>query len=197
MPNTALRLSAFIRTAFTPSTSEPVIRKRTTQRRGDDQREDEGEVRAEAVLEVDVSGGIAGDAEVERRSQSAHVMHELSAGCAVGRRRRRDVDAARAGARPAGRRDRRHVGECADPRGEGGHLARAGRGADHDFERRGAAGREVACAVPRRRDSALALRGELAGVGGQELDRRERHPERDQRRCGEQRDPARARDHEP
>ena len=38
------------------------------QRRGDDEREHEGEVRAEAVLEVDVSGRIARDAEVERRS---------------------------------------------------------------------------------------------------------------------------------
>ena len=57
-------------------------------------------------------------------------------------------------------------GSARMPRGEGGHLARAGRGADHDFERRGAAGREVAAqcrvdAIARSRcaGSSLALAG--------------------------------------
>ena len=145
------------------------------QRRGDDEREHEGEVRAEAVLEVDESGGIARDAEVERRSQRAHVMDELSAGCAVGRRRRRDVDEREVAARPAGR--------ARPPRRPGGRgCVRRGRSAARDpagapTTTSSGAVRPGGNSRAKRRVDAMGARarGQFAGVDGQELDRRERH----------------------
>ena len=101
------------------------------------------------------------------------------------------------------RRPARWAGATADTSGSARMRAaravtwrRTGRGADDDFERRGASGREFGaqCRVDAIRARAA---GEFAGVGGKELDRRERHSERNQPGRGEQCDPAWARDHEP
>ena len=45
--------------------------------RGDYHREDSRQMGAETVLEIEVGGGLAGDAEVDRRTDRADVTHEL------------------------------------------------------------------------------------------------------------------------
>ena len=196
MPNAALRLSVFIRTAFTPSTTEPVIRKRSATVEATTSVSTRGRCGPEAVLEVDVPGRIPRDAQVERRSERADVMYELPAGRAVCRRGRRNVDQREPASGALGRGDSGGVGECPNASSQGGHLARTGWGADHDLERGRASGRK--CALQCRIDAIRArVAGELAGVGGKELDRRERQSERDQSDGGEQCDPAGAGDHEP
>ena len=79
IPNTALRLSAFISTALIGSTTEPVIRNRTISVVATTTASTARQVRAEAVLEVDVGRGLAGHADVERRVERADVVDELLA----------------------------------------------------------------------------------------------------------------------
>ena len=67
IPKTALRLSAFISSCLTGSTTEPVIRKRTIRVATMTIASAIGSVRLEAVLEVDEVGGRAGDQQLRSR----------------------------------------------------------------------------------------------------------------------------------